>query len=291
MIRSLAFAFLISSIGFTYSTSATAFPDSTSYNTENAPGTIVWYENTHAQGKIKFMTNGDYVVGVMSEIPHYPQPTDYTCGAANLAMAKAWFQFVRTGRKPGKPDIMAIYNVADTNSSRGLTTNELKNAIGPIVDLPHREYGWDTIDQALKQYVRETHLVDTYQTAPGIVYGNVPYGDAGGHYYSMAGAVHCSGYCNSDYNGAYFMDSVHNSPAYESTQEPKRSDFPDDWSGYTDYWFEWAEWSTNNFPSMHSITPGHFMTTEALEDYWKPTGASLPWNRKHYYVALTSFQR
>lgn len=291
MIKYLTIACLIASVGFAFSINASTFPGSTGYSTEKAPGTIVWYENTHSQGKIKFMTSNDRVVGVISEIPHYPQPNDYTCGAANLAMAKAWFQFVKTGSMPRKPDIMEIYNAANNDGNRGLTTSELKNAIRPIVDLPHREYGWDTVDKAIQHYVRETHLVDEYQTAPGIVYGNVPYGTAGGHYYSMAGAVYCNGNCNDDYNGAYFFDSVFDSPAYATVYKPKRKAYPEGLAG--DLYWELSVfiWEVGSGPGNLAISPGRFMTTDALEDYWEPTGASLPWNRKHYYLALTDFNR
>lgn len=280
---------LIVSIGFTYSTNASTFPESTRYSSDKVPGTTIWYENTYAQGKIKFMTSDGRVVGVISEIPHYPQPNDYTCGAANLAMAKTWHQFLKTGRMPKKPNIMEIYNAANIDGSRGLTTTELKNAIGPIVDLPHREYGWDTIDQALQNYVMTNHLVVGHQTTPGIVYGNVPYGSAGGHYYSMAGAVHCNNNCNNDYNGAYFFDSVFDSPAYSTTYKPKRKAFPDGLAGDLYWELESFIWSVGSGPGNLAISPGRFMTTEALEDYWEPTGASLPWNRKHYYLALTDF--
>lgn len=270
-----------------HSTIASAFSGATEYNTSNSQSPISWNSRTFAQGKLRYMTFDGSTVGVMSEIPHYSQPNDYTCGAANLAMAKAWTYFVETGRMPAKPDIMAIYNQADKDGAKGLTTNELKEAIRPIVGLSHREYGWDTIDQALDQYVFSDHLVRSFQSAPGIVYGNVRGGSAGGHYYSMAGAIYCDhAGCNNDYNGAYFFDSVFGSPAYVS-KEPKRADYPGAIHGFILWVVEYTMWSAGIGPGVNSIGPGIFLTSAALEDYWKPTGASLPWNKKHYYLLFT----
>ncbi len=101
--------------------------------------------------------------------------------------------------------------------------------------------------------------------SPAILYGNVKYGPAGGHYYIVTGVFDCDnynkGFCKKkNYKGFYLNDSVYGSQAY----------------------------SAYNPVKQNAIPTRKYISEEELSSYWKPTGDRWFWRRKHMFLYNTS---
>ena len=97
--------------------------------------------------------------------------------------------------------------------------------------------------------------------SPVIIYGNVKYAPAGGHYLLATGMIYCpQGICADEVVGLLINDSAYNSPAY-SPSHPVR---------------------------QFAITPLKYLNQDELEVYWKPTGSRYPWMRGHMYLYNSS---
>ncbi len=93
--------------------------------------------------------------------------------------------------------------------------------------------------------------------SPAILYGNVKYGSAGGHYYLVTGVYNCDkGICKENYHGFYLNDSAYSSRAYSSFHPVRQN----------------------------AISTRKYISEEDLASYWKPTGSSWFWKRKHMFL-------
>ncbi|MEW8087873.1 MAG: hypothetical protein AB2652_20880 [Candidatus Thiodiazotropha endolucinida] len=267
---------LLSTLFFSFITANNA-----NANYQVAPGSIVWKEQTYwASSAYKEISGyADYYVGYRTNTPHYSQPTNNTCGATVLSMIDSFERLKGSGRMPPQPDIIGIYDLINTDNTSGLNTNELKAGIVALGLFGGNflELGSDTIDEA---------IVDNfYIRSPKIIYGNSYFGSAGGHYYAATGGIYCDDTLTDHdqciFRGLYLNDSILNSPAYPLPDPP-------DLTGLT--WIQKIiKIITYNAEKAQSaggraLSPNQFYTSAELNTYWKKTGSSLPWEKRHYYI-------
>ncbi len=116
-------------------------------------------------------------------------------------------------------------------------------------------------DSSIKNAVSTLATTMGRNFSPAILYGNVRYASAGGHYLLATGVVYClKGTCSNDVVGLFINDSAYNSPAYSSSHPVRKL----------------------------AISPRKYLSQSELEAYWKPTGSRLPWLRGHMYLYNSS---
>ena len=201
-------------------------------------------------------------------IPQYGQPTNYTCGATTTSMQMVW-ETHKKG-KALKYSPTGIHNYINTTggSTSGLTTAELKAGQKKLVDYINRSQRLglnvsmtERKDSSIKNAISTLATTMGRNFSPAIIYGNVKYASAGGHYLLATGMIYCpEGTCSSDVIGLFINDSAYNSPAYSSSHPVRRL----------------------------AISPRKYLSQNELESYWKPTGSRLPWLRGHMYLYNSS---
>jgi len=201
-------------------------------------------------------------------VPQYGQPTNYTCGATTTSMQLVW----ETHKKGNalKYDPLGIHNYINTTggSTSGLTTDELKAGQKKLVDyinnttnLGIRVTMTERKDSSIKNAISTLATTMAVNFSPAILYGNVKYAPAGGHYLLATGMIFCpQGTCSSEVVGLFINDSAYNSPAY-SASHPVR---------------------------QFALSTRKYLSQNELESYWKPTGSSFPWMRGHMYLYNSS---
>jgi len=225
-----------------------------------------WVKNP-SYGAWDYQIDGT-VVGTYLSVLQVSQPTTYTCGATTLSMLLIW-ECQKKGYNNQYYNRMQIHKIMNTSGGEtsGLTTEELKKGIPIIVNYVRnvdririnvnmRERKNYSIRSAINFLSNQMQRNDS----PAILYGNVKYGSAGGHYYIVTGVFNCNnynrGFCRTDYNGFYLNDSVYGSRAY----------------------------SAYNPVKINAISTRKYISEDELASYWKPTGSKFFWLRKHIFL-------
>jgi hypothetical protein len=149
-----------------------------------------------------------------------------------------------------------------------LTTDELKAGQKKLIDSINKSENLglsvsmaEGKDSSIKNAVSTLAITMERNFSPAIIYGNVKYAPAGGHYLLATGMVYCpKGTCSSDVVGLFINDSAYGSPAYSSSHPVRKL----------------------------AISPRKYLAQDELELYWKPTGSRLPWLRRYMYLYNSS---
>ena len=219
-------------------------------------------------------------IGYRLNVPHYSQPTSDTCGATARSMINSFYTLKTTESLPNHPNILALYNAANTDGQAGLVTTELKSAITnmKLVQGWYEEYAFPSDKDAVWSIFASGN--------PFVVYGNTRSGSAGGHYYVTTGALYCSdrdvssGLCN--YRGLYLNDSVYGSPAYTPPPKPQRASY----SSFISYLVALTQYQSQMLFGTYGLIPSKFMTLTEVESYWEKTGSANPFERKHIFLSV-----
>ncbi|MCU7904424.1 MAG: hypothetical protein KZQ76_00980 [Candidatus Thiodiazotropha sp. (ex Epidulcina cf. delphinae)] len=227
------------------------------------PVHATWKKYPYLSSTYDQKVNGK-LVGLWFGVNQYAQPTNYTCGATTMSMQMMW-ETHKKGRAL-KYDPLGIHNYINTTggATSGLTTDELKAGQTKMVDYINRtkRLGINVAmtegkEGSIKSAISTLATTMSVNFSPAILYGNVKYASAGRHYFLATGMVYCpKDTCSRDVIGLFINDSAYNSPAYSASHPVRRL----------------------------AVSPRKYLSQNELESYWKPTGSSLPWLRKHMYL-------
>jgi len=197
-------------------------------------------------------------------IPHFSQTEKYTCGSTTTRMQIIWETY-KAGHTYNFSS-SSLYSVMNTSGSQesGLTTIEMKEGQNNIISILNNGYGLnvnvemlESGDEDLTESIRVYFGSMMDNLSPAIMYGNVKFGSAGGHYYLIKGAVDCpTEICGKVYRGLFLNDSFYQSPAY------------------------------TNIETQYAVEAGEFLNSDELETYWKETGSAIYtwWRKKHLFL-------
>lgn len=211
-----------------------------------------------------YIVDNSYIAKYI-EVPHYSQPTNYTCGATNLTMLASWLTEVK-GNKRIDYNIMSVYNFVNTNGTDGIQTDELKTGFDKLIQYTNNAYNMnlnlsfteilgESIDEGINGII--LLALSGNSPAPAILYGNRIGGLPGYHYFSVVGYVNCpSSYCEGNIKGLFLHDPMYGSPAFSGSK------------------------------SDNAIEPFQFVDEDLLTQVWGKTGSSLPWEKKHILLSF-----